>query len=194
MIDLGAAKTGHVLYEAGEVKDYGCHRTGSADVTNDLSMAFGTPWERAEALKIQSSSVMAVSRLVDAEDRWKFQERGGRYSDGEMKHVIIYFRWRQILEKVKARLVENGARLDRLGAGIHLTGGGSLQSGLVELASEVFGAPAFRASAKGFIGDEKVIQNPQYSCAIGLLKLREWRSENDPRLNSGRRYFGVLPV
>jgi len=200
MIDLGAGKTGYVLYKDGEVEQYGygCHHAGSAHVTHEISMGLRMSWERAETIKIETGDAMAGSALIDAETPWAVAERDGRYSDAEMMHVVIYLRWREILENVKARLAENGARLDQLGAGIHLTGGGSRQRGIVELASEVFGVPAFRATAKGFDGQESVVQDPRYSSVLGLLKLGEWESEYKTQWNGpptpGRRYFGLFPA
>lgn len=193
MIDLGAGKTGHVLYQQGELTDYGCHRVGSAHATNDLSMGLRIPLERAEALKIQHGNAMAGNSLVDAEDLWAIQEQGESYSDAELMQVIIYLRLRAILEKVRARVVEKGFRRDRVGAGIHLTGGGSMQRGIEELVSDVFGLPTMRARAKGFLGDQSVVENPRYACALGLLKLGEWRCDGSFSLPFRRTYFGVIP-
>ena len=189
VIDLGAGTTGYVLYVDGAATQSGMLPSGGDQITNDLSIGLRMPWERAETLKIESGSAMAGSSLVDAEDPRALHEWGGRFSDAEIMHVIIYLRLRATLEKVKARLVEKGARFDQLGGGIYLTGGSSLQRGVVELTSEVFGVPAFGGTAKGFDGDESVVQNPQYSCAIGLLKLSGWKSESDVCLNTGRRYL-----
>jgi cell division ATPase FtsA len=179
MIDFGAKQTGHIAYLNGEIRDYCSHGRGGIHVTEDLARQLQIPWARAEALKIESGDAFA-----------------GRMTDADPMQKIIYRRLRVILIKTKRRLISNGVRLSELRTGIHLTGGGSSQRGIVELASEVFGLPARLARAKGFVWNDGIVESPQHSCAIGLLKLGAWRPDDDP-INpmwpTGRRYFGLLP-
>jgi cell division ATPase FtsA len=59
------------------------------------------------------------------------------------------------------------------GAGMHLTGGGSLWPGAVDLARECFGGfglPMQIGHVKGVLGDATVLENPRNACAIGLVK------------------------
>jgi cell division ATPase FtsA len=172
MIDLGGKQTGHIAYLNGEIRDYGSHGRGGIHVTEDLARHFQIPWTRAEALKIESGDGFAR-----------------RNADGDPMQKIIYRRLRVILIKTKRRLVSNGVRLSDLRTGIHLTGGGSNQRGIVELASEVFGLPARLAAAKGFVWNDSIVESPQHSCAIGLLKLCAPGVEETRR----RQYFGLVP-
>lgn len=92
VIDLGAGTTGYVLYADGAATQSGMLAIGSDQITDDLSIGLRMPWERAETLKIESGSAMAGSSLVDAEDPRALHEWGGRFSDAEIMHVIIYLR------------------------------------------------------------------------------------------------------
>jgi cell division ATPase FtsA len=179
MIDLGAKQTGHIAYLNGEIRDYGWHGGGGIHVTEDLAAQLQIPWARAESLKIESGDAFT-----------------GRIADADPMQKIIYLRLRAILEKTKERLISSGMRLSEMRTGIHLTGGASSQRGIVDLASEVFGLPARLARAKGFVWSDGIVESPQHSCAIGLLKLGAWRPDDDP-INpiwpTGRRYFGLLP-
>ena len=180
MIDLGGLQTGHIAYLNGEIRDYGSHRRGGIHVTEDLARQLQIPWARAEALKIESGDALAA-RIADADPMQK----------------IIYVRLRAILIKTKRRLIANGVRLSEMRTGIHLTGGGSNQRGIVELVSEVFGLPARLALAKGFVWTDGIVESPQHSCAIGLLKLGAWRPHDDANSRTwpnGRRYFGLVPA
>ena len=98
--------------------------------------------------------------------------------------------WRvwAIFDRIKARIETSGVRLDSLGAGVHLTGGCSLLRGIDGIAEWVFDIPAQLARVTGVSCAVSAIENPGYSCAIGLLKLGA-----TDRTNLGARYFGVLP-
>jgi len=172
MIDLGALQTGHIAYSNGEIKDCGSHSRGGFHVTQDLASHLRIPWARAESLKIENGHAFP-----------------GRSAHAEAFQKVIHLRLRAILEKTKKRLISNGVRLREMRTGIHLTGGGSGQRGIVQLASEVFGLPACIAGAKGFAWNDGIVEHPQHSCAIGLLKLCASGVEDIPR----RRYFGLVP-
>lgn len=172
VIDLGALQTGHIAYLNGEIKDYGSQRGGGFHVSQDLASHLHIPWANAESLKTENGDVFA-SPSAPAEG---FQK-------------IVCLRLRTILEKTKERLISKGVRLSEMRTGIHLTGGGSNQRGIVELATEVFGVPACVTRAKGFLLNDGIVEMPQHSCVLGLLKLCAFNGEETPR----RRYFGLVP-
>ena len=72
---------------------------------------------------------------------------------------------------VKTRLEARGVRLDSFLAVVYLTGGGSLLSGICELAEDVFSIAAPRVRLKGFSTVSSALENPRLSCALGLVKL-----------------------
>jgi cell division protein FtsA len=174
MIDLGGMQTGHIAYLNGEIKDYGSHGGGGIHVTEDLANHLGISWARAESLKIENGHAFA-----------------DRTAHAETLQKVIHRRLRAILDKTKNRLNENGVQLSEMRTGIHLTGGGSAQRGIVKLASEVFDLPASIARSKGFAWNDGIVEKPQHSCAVGLLKLcaPDVDVEGTPR----RRYFGLVP-
>lgn len=106
----------------------------------------------------------------------------------EIETLELCWRVWAIFDRIKTRIETSGVRLDTLGAGVHLTGGCSLLRGIDDLAQEVFGLQAQRARVTGVKCAASEIENPGYSCAIGLLKLGA-----TDRTNLGTRYFGVLP-
>jgi len=123
-------------------------RMAAAAVTSlkDLATKLQIPWARAETLKIENGDAFA-----------------GRIGDADPMQRVTYLRLRTILYKTKARLILKGVRLGEMRTGIHLTGGGSGQRGIVELASEVFGLPARLARAKGFAWNDGIAESPEHS-------------------------------
>lgn len=172
VIDIGAGTTGYVMYADGAVKQSGCLAIGGDHITNDLSLGLRIPMARAERLKIEEGSVrlgqtMPGERIV-LKDETGF---AGREIEREMLNTIVHCRVRETLELVKKRLVTSGAQLDYLGAGVQLTGGSSMLSGIDELAEEIFGMPVHLTCVKGTMsGPTNAFDNPQYSCAIGVVK------------------------
>ena len=106
----------------------------------------------------------------------------------EIETLDLCWRVWAIFDRIKTRIETSGVRLDSLGAGVHLTGGCSLLRGIDGIAEWVFDIPAQLARVTGVSWAASAIENPGYSCAIGLLKLGA-----TDRTNLGTRYFGVLP-
>ena len=59
--------------------------------------------------------------------------------------------------------------LEKIGAGVVLTGGGSKLQGAIELAEEVFNMPVRIATPQYVSGLIDVVRNPIYSTGVGLL-------------------------
>ena len=83
-----------------------------------------------------------------------------------------------------------------LRAGVVLTGGSSMLTGIRELAEQVFDLPARVASPTGLEGLSEVVAHPRFSTAVGLLRALapavmpgERASERGGRLASGLYTF-----
>ena len=82
--------------------------------------------------------------------------------ESALLNAIVHYRMEHALNLVKCRLVNTVVRLDSLLAGVHLTGGCSLQAGICELAEEVFGIPAPHARMKGISTVADGTENPRF--------------------------------
>jgi cell division protein FtsA len=78
--------------------------------------------------------------------------------------------------------IEAEIPLHMLGAGVMITGGCSLLKGIREVAESVFDLPVNLAREAGVSGPKSVLNNPQYSTAIGLIKFTQAlrAEEEDP--------------
>ena len=170
MIDMGGGTTGYVLYADGAIKRSGCLSVGGDHVTNDISLGLRIPMARAERLKVEEGSVdleeATPGEMLVLKDETGF---AGREVERAMLHNIIYCRVRETLELVR-RDIGDDRLLDFLGAGVFLTGGGSLMRGMEGLVQEVFGHPVHLTHKPTVSGVTSAFDNPQFSTAIGLTK------------------------
>jgi len=169
-IDIGGGTTDFLMYVDGAVRQSGSLGIGGDHITNDISMGLRIPMARAEKLKIEEGSVtlgMALpGETVTLKDDSGF---AGKEVERETLNTIIHMRVRETLELLRRHL-EAGGDLHLLGAGIFITGGGSLLRGMDCLAQEIFELPVHITHAQTMSGLTSAFENPQFSTAIGLIK------------------------
>jgi len=84
------------------------------------------------------------------------------------------------------RRLEEEPYLGYLGAGIFITGGCSLLSGIDYLAGEIFELPANLTHAQTAWGVTSAVENPQFSTTIGLVKFAQVMHTDRPTRGFGR--------
>src|SRR4029079_18118742 len=186
VIDIGGGTTDFILYVDGAVKQSGTIGIGGDHITNDISMGLRIPMTRAEKLKIEERSAVLGNSLpgetVLLKDDSGF---AGKEIERETLNTIIHFRMRECFELLKRRLDEE-PYLGYLGAGIFITGGCSLLSGIDYLASEIFEIPANLTHAQAAWGVTSAVENPQFSTGIGLVKFAQVMHTDRPARGLGR--------
>ncbi len=169
VIDIGGGTTDYILYVDGAVKQSGAFGVGGDHITNDISMGLRIPMARAEKLKIEEGSCVL-----------------GNCLPGETILLKdVHLRLRETLELLKRQLEEESF-INYAGAGIFITGGCSLLSGIDHLAQEIFEMPAHAAHAQTMSGLTSAFENPQFSTAIGLIKYAQAVQADRPRRGIGR--------
>ncbi len=169
MVDVGGATTGVAVYHHGRIRHVAVLAVGSNAVTADLVKGLGIPW--AEAQKAKELYATAIAGMVDPQET---VEMPGP-APNQLRHVarelvahIAEQRLDEILGLVRAEL-QREELLDRLGAGIVLTGGGAAMPGLVELAQQVFPAPVrMGVPGEGLAGLADSVGRPRFATAVGL--------------------------
>lgn len=191
VVDMGAGTSSYIVFADRKIKGWGTRGVGGNNITHDLSLALRIPMARAEKLKkggVWLGQPMAGRRIVpDDESGFACKE-----VEREMINTIIRCRVRATFARMKAHIETKGVQLESLGAGVHLTGGCSMLRGIDHLAQEIFGIPAHFTRAKGIMWTEGALKNPQYSCALGLLKFGALRTDSSSYEYPGRRYFWVI--
>ena len=181
VIDMGGGTTDYILYNDGAVKQSGALAVGGDHITNDISMGLRIPMARAEKLKIDEGSVV-LGNCLPGETILLKDDSGfaGKEIERETLNTIIHLRLREIFELLK-RTLEEESFINYTGAGVFLTGGCSLLSGIDHLAEEIFEMPATVAHAQTMSGLTSAFENPQLSTAIGLLKYAQAVQADRPR-------------
>ena len=186
VIDIGGGTTDYVLYVDGAVKQSGVLAVGGDHITNDISMGLRIPMARAEKLKIEEGGCV-LGNCLPGEMILLKDDSGfaGKEIERETLNTIIHLRMREAFELLKRRLDEE-PYLGYLGAGIFITGGCSLLSGIDYLASEIFEIPANLTHAQAAWGVTSAVENPQFSTAIGLVKFAQVMHTDRPARGLGR--------
>ena len=195
VVDVGGGTTDYILYVDGAVKQSGVLAVGGDHITNDISMGLRIPMARAEKLKTEEGSCV-LGNCLPGETIVLKDDSGfaGKEIERETLNTIIHLRLRETFELLK-RTVEEEPFINYVGAGIFITGGCSLLSGIDHLAGEVFEMPAHVAHAQTTSGLTSAAENPQFSTAIGLLKYAQAVQIDRPRRGITRifgRFFSGM--
>lgn len=171
LVDIGGGTTDMAVYYDGIIRHTAVIPFGGNVISNDIKVGFGILEKQAEKLKLQFGSALAETTSSDS-----YVSVPG-ISGREPKEVslrslahIIQSRMEEIIGAIIFEL-ESSHYADKLGAGIVITGGGSLLNSLPQLVAfktgmEVrLGYPNEHLS--GNVSEE--INHPMFSTAVGLI-------------------------
>lgn len=170
MVELGATTTDIAVYYEGKIRHVAILPVGGTTVTTDLVKGLNIPF--AEAQRAKEMYATASAQLVDPQETVEVPGPG----PGQRRHVareliahVVEQRLDEIFGMVKEELARGG-HLDRLGAGIVLTGGSAALPGLVELAQQIFAAPVrIGVPGEGLSGLADSVGRPRFATAAGLV-------------------------
>jgi cell division protein FtsA len=169
MIDLGGATTDVAVYHHGRIRHVAVLGVGSDTVTTDMVKGLGIPW--AEAQKAKEFYATAIAGMVDPQETVEMPGPAPNQLRQIARELIAHVaeqRLDEILGMVRMDL-QNEGLLDRLGAGIVLTGGGAAMPGLVELAQQIFPTPVrLGVPGEGLAGLADSVGRPRFATAVGL--------------------------
>jgi cell division protein FtsA len=169
MVELGGGTTDVAVYYEGKIRHVGVLPFGGLTVTNDLVKGLSIPFAEAQRAKEQFGA--AFAQMVDPQETVELPGP----SPGQRRHVareliahIVEQRLDEMFGLVQEELERNQV-LDKLGAGIVLTGGATAVPGIVELAQQVFAAPV-RAGVPGdgLTGLADSVALPRFATVAGL--------------------------
>ncbi len=189
LIDLGGGTTDIAIFHDGSIRHTAVIGVGGKNVTNDIAIGLRTPVEQAEEIK--KSYGCALSALVDSDEMINVPGVAGREPKEISRSVlaaIIEPRAEETFSLV-LREMKKSNYSELLGAGVVLTGGGSLMQGMVELAEQIFDLPAKKGVPQGFSGLVEVASTPIHSTGVGLI-LYGLEQMRDERSKAGAKEKG----
>ncbi len=170
LVDIGGSTTSIAVYDDGSVAHTACLPIAGSHLTHDLARVLRCPWESAEQVKCTVGAAFADPAMVS--ETVEIQAFGTQST----KHVplghiceILQARTEEILEMVALELKRVGY-LDRLAAGLVLTGGTAQLRGLPEVAESRLGIPARLGRPHGYSGLSDLIGTPAFATSIGLVE------------------------
>jgi len=169
MVEIGGGTTDIAVYCDGKIRHLRILPLGGITVTSDLSRGLSIPFAEAEKAKERYGS--AVAALVDPSESVDLPGPAPgqtRTVTRELIAHVIEQRLDEVMGMVREEL-ERAQVLDRLGAGIVLTGGGAAMTGVLELAGQVFPTPVrIGVPGEGLTGLADAVGRPRFATAAGL--------------------------
>jgi len=167
LLDIGAESTGAAVYRNGVLQSLVWVLAGGSHVTRDIAFALQLELEQAEALKRRAGHALVEG--VDPARQIEVRRGRERLTVNQQTLAgIIEARMEELLGMAREALRERAA----LGIGdrIVLAGGGARLRGSVELAEQVFEAPARLASPDEASGWREAVGDPACCTALGLVE------------------------
>jgi len=169
LLDIGGDIASVTVFFDGAIRHSSTVSLGGRNVTNDVAIGLRTSVSQAEDLKTAYGA--ALTSLVDPSDMIELPVAGARTSKEISRNVlasIIEPRMEEVFSLV-AREIRQVVALDRLAAGIILTGGGALLPGTIELAEQIFDTPARLGELRGLAHVPDELHGPAYATGMGLM-------------------------
>jgi len=169
LIDIGGSNTGIAIFSEGSIKHTAILPVGGNYLTSDIATGLRTPFNDAETIKIKYGC--ALTSMIPKEETIEVPSVGGRENREVSRQIlgrIVEPRMEEILNMASKEIVRSGFE-DLLAAGVVLTGGTSLLSGINELAEQVFDMPVRKGIPTGVGGLSDVVNSPAYATGVGLI-------------------------
>lgn len=172
VIDIGGGTSSIAMFGEGQLLHVDAVAIGGHHVTLDIANGLSIGLDDAERLKTLHGSTIVTES--DERDFLTIHPVGEDAADA-IQHVpratlnrIIRPRVDEILELVRDRLVASGFA-GRIGRRVVLTGGGSLLTGLPDVARGVFGRSVRLGRPLGVAGLPEAARGPAFAAVVGLL-------------------------
>lgn len=180
LINIGGSTSNMIVYQGGSPYYVGGVDLGSNNVTSDIAYMLNKPKVVAEQVKLESGSCYIPN--VQADEKIIIPQVGGLPAIQMPKSElckIIEPRMAEIFSILKKDL-DAKVPPATYGGGVVLVGGGSLLSGVTDLASEIFRMQARIGFPEALPGLDRSYINPKYTTVLGLLKTGSRRSVASP--------------
>ena len=204
LLDIGGDTTDLAVFHDGSIAHAATIPMGGKSITSDLGIVLRVTPDVAENLKLKQGSALPVD--VDPDEVVQITSIGEDVAHGVTRRTvaqIIEARLNEIFEAVQQEVAAAGAT-NRLQAGLVLTGGGSMLSGINRAARDQLGMSARVVGPQNLGGLTDQVSTPPYAAASGLLLwgAKNWTLDDDHDGNRsleglsgriGKLFKGLMP-
>ena len=192
VIALGGGSTGYAVYADGYPVSTGVIGVGGDHVTNDIAHAFQTTNAQAEGIKIREANAL-MTRSDGEPARVKVEQGENTLMDNrtisrQALNTVVNVRMMELFTVIRDTLEEQGL-LQRLHAGIVLTGGGAKLRNVDVLAERTLGASTRIGVPVNVDGLEDVASPTEFATIAGALLYASRNYEEKSILDVFGRFF-----
>jgi cell division protein FtsA len=196
LVDIGGGKTNIAIYHHGAVRHTAVVPLGGELFTSDIAVGLRTSIPEAERLKHEQGC--ATSSMAQAEQVFEVSGIGTRQPRAIAQTVladIIQPRAEEIVHLVRNEIRQSGYER-QCGAGVVLTGGGSMLRGFVELVEDTLDLPVRIGTSAGFaeplLEKNPQLMGPEFATVTSLVLYGERRRKTHDfhdHTNTGLKKF-----
>jgi cell division protein FtsA len=177
LVDIGGGTTDIAVFKQGAIRHTAVVPIAGDQMTNDVAVAFRTPTQSAEEIKIKHGC--ALRQLADPREIVEVPGVDGR--DPRQLSVqtlaeVLEPRVVELYELVLNELRRSGME-EMIASGIVITGGSAMMRGMVELGEEIFHMPVRLGMPRYVGGLSEVVRNPRYATGVGLVLMGKQQLE-----------------
>jgi cell division protein FtsA len=165
LADIGGGTTDVTVIKEGNVYHTAVLPVGGNQVTRDVSLGLGIPFDSAQKIK-EAQGSMAPGEVV--EETVISDESNGYHISSQELNYIIRVRVEEILKLILLELPSSVDPKVFIPGGVVLTGGSANLPGIAEAAQKIFEVPSRVGIPWGLDGLADTLHNPVYSTAVGL--------------------------
>ncbi len=177
LVDIGGGTTDIAVFKQGAIRHTAVVPIAGDQVTNDIAVAFRTPTQAAEEIKIKHGC--ALRQLADPREVVEVPGVDGREPrqlSVQTLAEVIEPRIVELYEMVLSELRRSGME-EMIASGIVISGGSSMMRGMVELGEEIFHMPVRLGMPRYVGGLSEVVSNPRYATGVGLVLMGKQQVE-----------------
>lgn len=187
LVDIGGGTTDIAVFKQGAIRHTAVVPIAGDQITNDIAVAFRTPTQSAEDIKIKHGC--ALRQLADPREIVEVPGVDGREPrqlSVQTLAEVIEPRVIELYEFVLGELRRSGME-EMIASGIVITGGSSQMRGMVELGEEIFHMPVHLGLPRNVEGLSEVVGSPRYATGVGLVLMGKEQVEQhlQGQLDSG---------
>ena len=185
LADIGGGTTDIAVFKEGSIWHTSILPVAGYQLTRDVSIGLGLPFDVAEEMKKRYGSVMPVYENK-AEDTAAISQDGHGVSYQDLCD-IIRARVEEILKLILLEL-PNSEYETLVPAGLVLTGGSSNLAGIATLGRDILQLPVRVGAPSNMEGISDALCDPAYATSVGLLA---WGVNHERSSNWTRWTFGL---
>ena len=191
VLDLGGGSTGYAVYCDGYLRTTGVIGVGGDHVTNDIAHAFQTTNLQAEELKTHEAHAILTAES-GATARVKVPGSNplmeSRTISRRSLDTVVNARLRELFAVIRERL-EDLDLMNRLHAGVVLTGGGARMNGIEPLAEQTLGMHVRTGRPIHVDGLDDTAFPPAFAAVAGALLYAHSNDDSHSSIFDGLKRF-----